>query len=66
MATAYIDVAKGANFDEIATTAASGGTVTGALRVAWDDTLTRQEIVELLQNISDAVLTPAKVSEVSN
>lgn len=65
MAVAYIDIAKGANFDEIETTAASGGTVTGAIRVAWDDSLTRQEIVEGLENIKAAIITPAKVSEVA-
>lgn len=65
MATAYIDVAKNATIDATYTTAATGGTVTNAVRVAWDDTLTREELVNTLTAIVGAIQNPNKVSEVA-
>jgi hypothetical protein len=65
MANAYIDVAKNAAIDSIRTTATSGGTITNAIRVAWDDTLTREEVTNTLQNIIAAIQNPNKVAEVA-
>lgn len=65
MANAYIDVAKNATIDSIYTTAATGATITNAVRVAWDDTLTREEVTNTLKAIVDAFQNPNKVAEVA-
>jgi hypothetical protein len=65
MANAYIDVDLGVTYEDTRTTATSGATVTNKVRVGWDDTLTRQELYDVLTTIRDAVLSPDKVAEVA-
>jgi len=65
MENALIDLAKGATYEDVRTTATSGATITNAVRFAWDDTLTREEVIKLLDNIRAGFLSPDKVPEVA-
>ena len=65
MAEAYIDIAKNTPIDEIDVTAATGGTLTNAVAVTWDTTLTREEVINTLRNITEAFANTTKVTEVA-
>lgn len=53
MAKFHIDAAVTESKDDFTLTGSA--TVTGAVRVAWDDTITKGDLINLLERITDRV-----------
>lgn len=61
MSTAYIDVAAEPGVEAIPAPTATS-TVTNKVRVAWDSSLSRQQVARTLREISQAVMNGEKVT----